>query len=57
MQTRFVAGLGWARRASHPPNGRLGRWALSRAKQNLLEKYEAFGIKERFRESAQLFAS
>jgi hypothetical protein len=58
MQTRFVAGLGWEHAGRHIRlNGKLGRSALSRAKQNLLEKYEAFGLKERFRESAQLFAS
>ena len=58
MQTRFVAGLGWRYAGRYISlNGRLGRWALSRAKRNLVERYEAFGLKERFHDSARLFAA
>ena len=58
MQTRFVAGLGWEYAGRYVSlDGWLGRWALSRAKRNLLEQYEAYGIKERFHDSAQLFAT
>ncbi|MCS3708305.1 hypothetical protein GGP62_003215 [Salinibacter ruber] len=58
MQTRFVAGLGWEYAGRYiSMNGWLGRRALARAKRNLLEQYEAYGIKERFRDSAQLFAT
>jgi hypothetical protein len=30
---------------------------LERAKNNLLKRYEAYGLKERFRESAHIFTS
>jgi hypothetical protein len=56
MQTRFVAGLFWqvvGRRLSL--NGRIGQYVLRRAKQNLVERYEAFGLKERFEDTADLF--
>jgi hypothetical protein len=57
MQTRFVAGLGWTLAGRHISlNNRLGRWALSQAKRNLVQRYEAFGLKERFEDSARLFA-
>jgi len=58
LQTRFVAGLEWewvGRRISL--NGILGNLVLKRAKRNLLQTYEAFGLKDRFKESACLFGA
>jgi hypothetical protein len=57
MQTRFVAGLGWEYAGRFLSLNGWGRWALKRAKKNLTRQYEAFGLKERFEESAQLFAT
>jgi hypothetical protein len=58
VQTRFVAGLlsEYAGRYLDL-NGRLGRAVLRRAKKNLVESYEAFGLKEQFKNSVRLFAS
>ncbi|WP_259211048.1 sulfotransferase family protein [Salinibacter ruber] len=58
VQTRFVAGLlsDYAGRYLSL-NGSLGRAVLRRAKQNLIEQYEAFGLKERFKDSVWLFAN
>lgn len=58
MQTLFIAGLPWqliGRQLSL--NNVLGKYVLGLAKKNLLGGYQAFGLKERFDESAQLFAS
>ena len=58
LQTRFVAGLAWEWVGRHVSlNGRLGSLVLKRAKRNLLQKYEAFGLKERFEESAHLIGT
>jgi hypothetical protein len=57
MQTRFVAGLGWEYAGRFLNlNDRLGQWALSRAKFHLTHRYDAFGLQDRFQDSAQLFA-
>jgi hypothetical protein len=57
LQTRFIAGLGWEYMGRHIDlNGWIGQKALERAKYNLTHRYTAFGLKERFRDSAQLFA-
>ncbi|WP_251964087.1 sulfotransferase family 2 domain-containing protein [Salinibacter ruber] len=57
-QTRYTAGIQWHFAGRYISlNGFLGSQALARAKSNLREKYEAFGLKERFRDSADLFAS
>jgi len=57
VQTRYVAGLlpEYAGRYLDL-NGRLGETVLRRAKQNLVERYEAFGLKGRFEDSVRLFA-
>ncbi|WP_372586304.1 sulfotransferase family 2 domain-containing protein [Salinibacter ruber] len=58
LQTRYTAGIHWQFSGRYISlNGFLGRKALSRAKSNLREEYEAFGLKERFQDSADLFAS
>lgn len=58
LQTRFVAGLvsEWIGRYISF-NGPIGTLILKQAKQNLLKTYEAYGLKERFEESAALFAN
>ena len=56
MQTRFIAGLHWqliGRRISL--NNVFGKLALQQAKRNLRKHYEAFGLKERFSDSVELF--
>ena len=58
MQTCFVAGLSWqliGRQLNL--NNVLGKYVLWRAKKNLLDSYQAFGLKERFDESVRIFAT
>ena len=58
QQTRFVAGLPWyliGRRLNL--NGVFGQYVLHKAKKNLVSQYKAFGLKERFEDSAELFAT
>jgi len=58
LQARYVAGLEWEWVGRHISlNGLLESLVLKRAKGNLLQAYEAFGLKERFQESARLFGS
>jgi hypothetical protein len=58
MQARYVAGLVWEWIGRHVSlNGVFRGTVLGRAKQHLLEEYEAFGLKERFEESAHIFAN
>lgn len=58
LQTRYVAGVAWEYAGRHLDlNGWIGSLALARAKSNLIDKYEAFGLMERFSESAELMAS
>jgi hypothetical protein len=58
VQTRFIAGIGWEFAGRHlSSNSQRGQWALKRAKWNLRNRYAAFGLKERFKASARLFAS
>jgi hypothetical protein len=58
VQTRFVAGVVWQQVGRYLSlNECLGRRALARAKQNLVRRYEAYGLTERFEKSARLFAA
>jgi hypothetical protein len=58
IQTRYIAGVEWEYAGRYLDlNGKMGKLALQRAKSNLTKKYEAFGLKERFEESAELMAS
>ncbi len=58
VQTRFVAGLLSEYAGRYVDlNGRLGKAVLRRAKQNLVDSYEAFGLKEHFKDSVRLFAN
>ena len=58
LQARYVAGLIWEWMGRHLSlNGLLSSTVLGRAKKHLLERYEAYGLKERFRESARIFAN
>ena len=58
LQTRVVAGLVTQYAGRYLSlNGSLGKVVLRRAKRNLIERYEAFGLKERFEDSVRLFAS
>lgn len=57
LQTRYVAGLVWewiGRLISL--NGLFKEPVLRRARRHLQEKYESYGLKERFEESAHIFA-
>lgn len=57
-QTRFASGLLSSRLGAYMNlNNRVGKWVLNRAQKNLIENYEAFGLKERFDDSAKLFSS
>jgi hypothetical protein len=56
VQTRYIAGLFWQVAGRHfDLNGPVGQYVLHRAKQNLVHRYEAFGLKEEFEASADLF--
>ena len=54
VQVKFVSGFPFSVMAHYLGTRRV---ALSRAKSNLLDKYSAFGLQDRFEESAQLFAA
>ena len=55
--TRYVAGIGWEWAGRHLSlGGWPGRKCLQRAKSNLRDRYEAFGLRERFDVSARPFA-
>jgi len=57
VQTRAVAGLLSEYVGRYISlNENLRKMVLRRAKRNLIERYEAFGLKERFEESVRLFA-
>jgi hypothetical protein len=54
QQASFISGVPFSSMGNH-----FGAWScvLSRAKYNIKNNYLAFGLQERFKESAQLFAS
>ena len=56
MQIRFIAGWHWQLIGRFVSlNTMLGKLALQQAKRNLHKHYEAFGLKGRFSDSAELF--
>lgn len=58
VQTRFIAGFGWNYIGETLAiKGPFGRWMLKIAKQNLIHRYDAFGLKEYLPDTIQIFAS
>jgi hypothetical protein len=58
VQARFVAGWWWQLLGRRFTLGnQIGKVMVSQAKRHLYYQYEAFGLKERFQESAELIAS
>jgi hypothetical protein len=58
VQTRFVAGVWWEYAGKYLRlNNAVGHYTLRQAKRNLLTRYAAFGLKNQFRPSVELFAS